>query len=384
MNVLYLNHTGVISGAERSLLELIQDLPDGVDPHLASPPGPLAHAARGLGLAVTEVPGTDASFRLHPLHTPRAMLDLARGIAAVRRVAKATRADVVHANSARAGLVATAVARLGGPPAVVHVRDRLPRGTVSEAIISALVRGARAVIANSAYTAERIPPGRAPVHVIPSPVDVEKLARGDTDRTSERARLGLGDGEVALAMVGQITPWKGQDLAIRVAAALSDFERPVRLLIVGSPKFTSPGTRYDNRAYAEHLQRLVASLDLEERVWFLGEREDVPAILAASDLLLAPSWEEPFGRAIVEAMATGVPPVATETGGPAEIIDHGVDGLLLPPRDADAWADAVRDLLRRPDDLREMGSRAREQAVARFSVAKHVEQVLDVYRAVIT
>lgn len=383
MRVLYLNHTAVISGAERSLLTLIEGLPAEVEPHLACPPGPLAHAARSLGLPVTEVPGTDGSLRLHPAHTARAVLDLGRATLAVRKAAKSTDADLVHANTTRAGLVAGAATRLGGPPAVVHVRDRLPRGALSDAILRTLVRGARVVIANSRYTGERIPSGRAMVRVIPNPVDVESLARIEIDRTSARAELGLEPEDVALAVVGQITPWKGQDLAIRVVAALSDLERRVRLLIVGSAKFTSPGTRYDNRAYAEHLRRLAVSLDLDESVSFLGEREDVPAILAASDLVLAPSWEEPFGRSIVEAMVMGVPVIATEIGGPTEIVDEGVDGLLLPPRQAEVWADAVRGLIARPDHMYEMGRIGRERAIARFGVGRHVGAVLEVYRAVV-
>jgi glycosyltransferase involved in cell wall biosynthesis len=81
-------------------------------------------------------------------------------------------------------------------------------------------------------------------------------------------------------------------------------------------------------------------------------------------------------------MATGVPVIATDVGGPAEILEDQVDGLLLPPRNADAWAAAIRDLLTRPDDLQEMGRRAREHARARFSVRRHVEEMLEVYRTV--
>src|SRR5207302_5178465 len=115
------------------------------------------------------------------------------------------------------------------------------------------------------------------------------------------------------------------DLAIRVAGELSGTGQPVRLLVVGSPKFTSGATRLDNRAYLDELHRLVAELGLDDTVLFLGEREDVPEILAATDLVLVPSWEEPFGRAIVETMAMGVPVIATSIGGPAEIISDGVD-----------------------------------------------------------
>jgi glycosyltransferase involved in cell wall biosynthesis len=82
-------------------------------------------------------------------------------------------------------------------------------------------------------------------------------------------------------------------------------------------------------------------------------------------------------------MAMGVPVIATNVGGPAEILEDRVDGLLLPPRNAYTWADAIRDLLAKPDDLLEMGRHAREHALARFGVARHVDDVLDVYREVL-
>jgi L-malate glycosyltransferase len=383
MRVLYLNHTAVMSGAERSLLTLIKGLPEDVEPVLACPPGPLAYAAGTLGLPVMSVHGTDGSLRLHPAHTPRAAIDLGRASFAVRKAARKAGAELVHANTTRAGLVASAVTWLGGPPVVAHVRDRLPRGAVSDVILKALAAGASVVIANSRYTAERIPSGRAPVRVIPNPVDVEALRRNEADRADARHQLGLEPEDLTLAVIGQLTPWKNQDLAIRAAASLAGLERNVRLLIVGSAKFTSPGTRYDNRAYAEHLRRLAGSLGLGETVWFMGEREDVPLVLAASDLLLAPSWEEPFGRSVVEAMAAGVPVIATEVGGPAEIVENGVDGVLLPPRDPEAWAAAVRDLIADPDRMKSMARVGRERAVARFGVERHVAAVLDAYRAAV-
>jgi glycosyltransferase involved in cell wall biosynthesis len=383
MRVLFLNHTGVVSGAERSLLALIENLPSEVEPCLACPPGPLAELARERGLSIATVPGTDGSLRLHPVHTARALLDLLRAALAVRRQARRAGIDLVHANTSRAGLVATTVSRLGGSPAIVHVRDRLPPGAISDTILRILVNGARVVIANSHYTADRFPSGRAEVRVIDNPVDVESLAALKLDRTAPRARLGLEPDAVVLAVIGQITPWKGQELAIRVASQLSELERPVRLLIVGSAKFVSPGTRFDNRAYEQHLRRLAGSLGVADTVSFLGEREDVPEILAATDLLLAPSWEEPFGRSVVEAMAMGVPVIATNIGGPAEIIEDGADGCLLPPRQPEVWAEKVRVLLSRPDQLRAMGQRGRERALARFGTSRHVEAVLEVYRSVL-
>ncbi len=133
----------------------------------------------------------------------------------------------------------------------------------------------------------------------------------------------------------------------------------------------------------EGLHRLVAELGLERHVDFLGEREDVPAVLRALDLLLLPSWEEPFGRAVIEAMAMGTPVAATAVGGPAEIVRHGQDGLLLPPRDPESWAATLRPLAADPRLREKMGRCGRERAVADFGVDVHVKRVAAVYEQVL-
>jgi glycosyltransferase involved in cell wall biosynthesis len=114
----------------------------------------------------------------------------------------------------------------------------------------------------------------------------------------------------------------------------------------------------------------------------MGERDDVPAVLRAVDLLLVPSWEEPFGRSVVEAMAMRVPVVATSVGGPAEIVRAGVDGLLLEPRRPKRWAEAIEPFLDEPDRLAPMGASGRARALERFSLSAHVEAVVAAYRDV--
>lgn len=125
MRVLYVNHTAAISGAEHSLLGLLAAPPEGVRPQVATPEGPLATAVRELGLPSTAIAGTDGSLRLHPLHTPRALGELGLAARQVRRIARRERAELVHANSIRAGIV-LGLARLAPAATVVHVRDCLP------------------------------------------------------------------------------------------------------------------------------------------------------------------------------------------------------------------------------------------------------------------
>jgi glycosyltransferase involved in cell wall biosynthesis len=376
VRTLYVNHTSRVSGGELSLLTLLGGLPANVEPLLACPAGDLARRAGAIGLEVVTIPGTDASLRLHPARTPRALLELGRAALAIRRAAAANEVDVVHANSIRAGLVVTAA----GAPAIVHVRDCLPPGPLTSLTLRVIGR-ADALVANSEHTRSTLGPAVVKARVIYNPVRLEDFERVELTTAAARSRIGVEGSGPVLAMIAQITPWKGQADAIRIAELLSSSHPGLRLVLVGSAKFDSAATRYDNRAYLASLERQVEAAGLSERVVFLGERDDIPQILRAADLLLAPSWEEPFGRSIVEAMAAGVPVVATSVGGPPEIlVDEGAEcGVLLPPRSPEAWATEVERLLASPTQRVQMTERAREAARRRFSVERHANSIVALY-----
>jgi len=252
----------------------------------------------GLGIPVATVPETDGSLRIHPWHSSRAIIQIGWAALRLRYLASRTGAQLIHANSIRAGVAAILAARMGGPPVVVHVRDCLPHS-------------------------------------------------------------GLAD----------------------ISRRLLVHSRS--LLIVGKAVFTAKAARYDNLQYANSLKRLVDDLKLGDAVQFLGEREDIPEILRALDLLLLPSWHEPFGRSVAEAMAVTTPVVATDEGGPAEFITDNVDGILLAPRQPTVWAEAVDEVLRQPGRRLEIGRRGGITA-RRFGRSSHVAEVLSVYGEALT
>jgi glycosyltransferase involved in cell wall biosynthesis len=239
------------------------------------------------------------------------------------------------------------------------------------------------LIANSEHTRRRLGPIGRRAHVVHNAFDSTRVEAAADRRQEARERLGLDGESPVLAVVAQITPWKGQDDAIEIAAALRRRHRGLRLLLVGAMKFDSAATRHDNGAYLRQLHRRVELGALADTVSFLGERDDVPRILPAVDLLLAPSWEEPFGRSVIEAMAAGVPVVATRVGGTAEIIDDGRTGLLLPPRRPGLWTARIDQLLKAPERLEAMGRAARIEAHGRFGSERHVDRVTSVYDAMV-
>jgi glycosyltransferase involved in cell wall biosynthesis len=369
VKVLYADHTTRVSGAQRSLLELLRGLPADVEPVLASPPGPLRDAAAAAGIEHVPIRATAGSLKLHPLHTVRAVAELTAIAGQLRRLARRLGADVVHANTLQAGLAAGLTRRTGGPPLVVHVRDCLPDSRSTRAVRRWIGGSADELIAISRYTADCF--GAPADLVIANAVDFDRFDPAKADGAALRDELGLDADAPVLTVIAQITPWKGQRDAIEALAAIRKEHPGVQLLIVGETKFTFAATRYDNVAYLAELRDRVAAHDLGEAVHFLGEREDVVDILAATDLLLAPSWEEPLGRTIMEGLAMEVPVIATNVGGPNEILDDGEDGLLLEPKQPERWAKAASALLADPERRRSMGARARSKALGRYGRAEH-------------
>jgi L-malate glycosyltransferase len=382
IDVLYVNHTGQVSGAEKSLLEILRGASPSISPIVACPDGRLANAVSDLGIERIPIPAVDCSLALHPRHTTLALSAIVRGALAVRAAATRRGVSVIHANTIRAGLLATLAARKHGPATVVHLRDRLPASRVSALTLKAVGR-ADLLITNSRYTAESLDEARimSTRWVIGNPVDLRRFDPQRIDRSAARQSLGLGPSEYATAVLAQITPWKGQEEAIRAIAQVRRDHPNVRLLLIGSAKFLSNATRYDNRAYLEGLHRLVDELGLHDHVKFIGERDDVPVVLRATDTLLIPSWEEPFGRSMIEAMAMGVPVVATSVGGPAEVITEHHDGMLVPPRLPEAWAATIRSLINSPELRSRLADNGRLRAQD-FAVESHVEELASAYRFV--
>ncbi len=382
MRVLFVNHTSIVSGAEHSLLTLIDGLPQEVVAGLACPEGPLAMMARERGVEVHPVRGTAGSLRLHPWHTSVAVAEIALSGIQVAQAARRSGASVVHANSLRAGLVAGVGHRLHRHGLVVHVRDCPPDSTTTRLIRRLIAAEADQVVAISEYVAAHfrgeVPRRDIPMQVIDDPID---FAHFRADLRGAEASRSPADAPL-LVIVGQISSWKGHDTAIRALHDLRNHHPNARLTIVGEVKFAGANTRFDNRGYLAELHRLVEDLGLAGAVEFVGEREDVPEIMAHADVVLVPSIEEPFGRTVAEAMAVGTPVVATTVGGPAEVIEDGTTGLLAPPGDPLAWSEAISRILEHPDWSLEMARRGGEVARRRFTTQRHAAAMMELYRSV--
>ena len=365
MKVLYVNHTSRVSGAERSLLELITLVRAGAEIVLACPPGDLADRARAMGISASELDLPELGFSSNV--APAAIRLLRAGLR-VRAIARRENADFVHAASPRAGLL-VACCLLSRPRRVIDVRDALPAGAKAAAVRWALRLIAGLLVFNSKFTRDRFgPTWPARSAVVYPPVDVERLLDLPLPSPTRKTPPVLG-------VLGQITPWKGQDDAIRVLASVRERFPDARLRLVGSVVFSGGSVGFDNEAFRRRLPLLAAELGVADAVEFVGETEDLRSVFESLDVLLVPSWEEPFGRVVVEGMAAGVPVVATAVGGPAEIVEDGVNGFLSPPRDPQAWVEPLTRVLGNVDMSRTVAAAARTRVTALVEPAARLREL---------
>ncbi len=370
--VLVVNHVGEISGAENSLLTLARHLDRArIEPVAAVPAGPLARALEDLEVAVSLIPDLRLSRPANPWQLLVGGWRLRRWAGTIDVAARELGADVVAANSVTAALGA-ALAVGGRLPVVWHARDlRAPEGAVRK-----IVRRVRRIIAISRCVADNLidnyAGARDRVIMVYNGVDMVQF-RPTTPRAQVREELGIPADAVLIGSVGQLVPWKRQDLFIEAAARISAHLPGAWFVIVGADLFG------EHPEYVRQLRDLAADLGLGERLLFTGYREDVASIMNAMDLLLHTAQEEPLGRVVMEAMSLGVPCIAADSCGPAEIIEDGVSGVLVPPGEADAFATRTLELLRRSGALERMGEAARRRIDGRFSAERMARMTEDAY-----
>ncbi|HET8783528.1 MAG TPA: glycosyltransferase family 4 protein [Pyrinomonadaceae bacterium] len=336
-------------GGERHLADLTRALTDrGHEVYAACVPGsPLWDELSFLN-----------SAQLLPL-SPR---NYVRNLNSLAAFVRAQRIEIVHAHAARDYHLAALAVRLGSRSRLVLTRHALfpLRG-----INRQLLRSAGRVIAVSEAVAVSlrcngvIDPSK--IRVVHNGIDIERFNRS----------RGTGDG-VLVGTVGHLAPIKGQDVFVRAAALIAKRRTAVRFVVIGEDK--SP-----QMIHRRSLENLIAELGVCEIVSLPGWRDDVPALLSSLTLFVSAARSEPFGLAIVEAMAAGLPIVATTSEGALEILEDGHTGKLVPANDHEALANAIDDLL---DDAHERSRLARNALLAarqHYSLTRMAHDTEQVY-----
>jgi glycosyltransferase involved in cell wall biosynthesis len=355
VRVLVVDAVGAVGGAQASMLTFLRHY----DRHhldcqvLLLNDGPLRGRIEELGTSCAVVRSP------RRLRNPAAV----RTWASIYRHARSSGADVVYSNGTLAHLYAAPAAFFARRRYVWRLCDILRAGTGPVYRVAARLPADLTLVDSDAVgrAAREYHGGIGRMLTVYPGVESEPAARGIV-----RKELHIEKAPV-LAVVGRLQRWKGQADVIAAMPAVLQAQADVHLLVVGEALF---GLEPE---YPQELRRQVAALGIGDHVHFLGHRDDIPAVLRDTDILLVPSRDpEPFGTVQAEAMMAAAAVVSTNRGGNPEVVQDGVTGLLVPPCDPGAFARAITGLLGDSPRRLQMGREGRTRALERFSAARMV------------
>jgi glycosyltransferase involved in cell wall biosynthesis len=323
--------------------------------------GPLLSEVESLGVTIVEFP-IDS---LHNWKTARLFVQLVRFL-------RREQIQIVHTFDFYTSIFAVPAARLAGVPVVLASRRELLnlRTPWQQRAIRFICGLATGVVVNSRAVHHEMaklgPASRRKINILPNCIDLDqfepKLSAGEI-----RRELGLSPNSILIGALGNLRPEKDLETFLQAARGILDVIPSAEFLVIGD------GTA------GSQLKSLANDLHLSESVHFLGERQDIPDLLAALDLLVMSSYSESFPNAILEAMTMGKPVVATNVGGIPELVEEGQTGFLVPPRDPKAIADRVLSLCRDSAHRLQMGQAARAQVEANFTVQAITARLEGIY-----
>lgn len=400
VRILYLDNSYTFGGAINSLMDLVRGLDrTRFEPVVATGQECTVVTSRADGVACYRVepalPWTEdgvyrrvlasRAFRSRPARKLAAAVHTAYWVflrklpEAVRfaRIGRRHGVGIVHLNNnVESQLSGAIAARLLGVPCIAHSRCfQEPHWNLrlADRLIDHHVAISDAIKAN--LVSAGISPDK--VTVVHNGIDLREF--GDhADADALRAELGLRPGERAIGLFGRIVAWKGTMEFVRAVHRVIREIPHTRAFVVGD---VSDG----GQAYFEEVRGAIRDLGLEDHVVLTGFRKDVPALMKAMDVVVHASTEpEPFGRVLIEGMAMGKPIVATEGGGPDEVVVRGETGLLVPRGDAAALGEAIAEVLRDPARAEEMGRRGRERVLRYFTKESYATRVMKLYRDVLS
>jgi glycosyltransferase involved in cell wall biosynthesis len=295
---------------------------------------------------------------------PRSFIDLIR-------LLRQREIDLLHVSGEKSLLLGRVAAHLTGRPAIAHFHDTLPAPPWMRAVQRRLAPWTAAAVAVSDWVRDwaigelALPPER--IKVLHNGHNVGRFATPGPDaRARLRRELEAGTATPIIGVIGRIDAVKGQTLMIRAMPRVLERQPGALLVLAG------------DGSERMRCQKLVRKLGIGRAVRFLGQRDDVPDLLAALDVVAMPSLSEALPYVALEAAAAGRPVVAFRTGGVPELVLHERTGLLVPPGDVAALADKLCRVLEDADLRQTLGEHGRAHA-QQFTVARHIRGLESLY-----
>lgn len=296
------------------------------------------------------------------------------------KIIRENKIDLVHTHSdLRRGKPEIVAARIAGIPCITHrhgYADYTRFDTLFAGFVDTNIYISNDVAEYHIAQGESRTKGKI-IHNGVSMTDYEQ----SHDALQVRKEFDCMANQMLVGLVARLDWWKGHEFFLEAMAEVVNKNHNVKGLIIGGLAELS----YDSSSrYLDRLHVMVKSLGLGEKIIFTGHRSDVPCLVAALDVVVhASSTPEPFGLTVIEGMATGKPVVATAAGGVLDIIEDGVNGLLVPCKDSKAMAMAILQILSDRDKAKKMGLAARRRVTEKFTVQQQVTAVQKLYDSIL-
>jgi glycosyltransferase involved in cell wall biosynthesis len=350
------NHSDMLGGGEYSFLDLLS--------HLQAPWNILA-VVPGEGELTAKLQKKRIETQVIPLPSirPWFALNVLSSLGTHFNLCRRYRPGLIYANGSRAALYGGIAGRILGSPVIWHCRIADPDIRLD----SLLTRLSTKIVVNSQATANRFRRHfQSKVRVVYNGVDFAWLRDNCVPRPAV-----IGDEWRVILVVARVSKWKRHDLALSAFEHIAKANPDCHLVCLGAKDASDP-------EWWDELKDRTRRSPYSNRIHWIGQVEDVRPWYRTASLLILVSENEPFGRVLVEAMACGVPVVATRTGGIPEIVRDGQDGLLVAPGRVEEIAQAMLKLLN-DDALRKKMARSALEQAKIFSLAAHVAKMKEVF-----
>ncbi len=373
INILYLHESSQIAGAENSLLELVRFIDHSrFRPFFVLPEaGPLVDELRNLAIEV------------HLINLPK--IKKCIGVWGTSRkincIIKEKDIKIIHSNSIRTHLYGFFANIRRTIPLVWQQRNLITTEWFDPDRLLSFVP--QAIVCNSGAVACRFAKrGRYPskISVIYNGVDTERFNPSvSTDKIKKEFNL-LPERPV-IGIIGRLGSIKGHEYFLRsiqiVIQSLRESQAAPIFLVVGDTVFPSDGWR------KQYLNDLAKKLRIDHAVIFTGFRNDMSEVIAGMDIVISSALQEACSRAVLEAMASGKAVIATDVGGSHELVENGITGVLVPPRNPERMAEEIINLLNDRKKLAEMGANGRKRAAELFDIKTCVKKLENLYENLI-
>ena len=374
-NIVFLHSSSELYGSDRSLLNLVKNLDkDKFNITVILPEdGPLVdkiNSFDNVEVIINEL----AVLRRKNLSLSgmsKYFIELIRSIKFINNLIKEKSIDIVYTNTSVI-FVGGISAKICKVKSVWHIREII-KSKYERFIVSKIVNiFSDYIIANSKATAEAISKNKDKVKVVYNAIDIEKNSGlEDIDEVYKEvaATIVRSNNKIKIGMAGRINRWKGQKLFVDMAKLVSEENDNVEFLIAGDV--------YKGEDYIlDNLKGYILESGVKDKIGLLGQVDNMSNFYKKLDIFVLPSIQpEPFGLVVIEAMNNKLPVVATNHGGPVEIIDNNIDGFLVDYKDAREMAQVVNKLIKDKELRNYISANAEKKVKEKFNVSRYVDEI---------